>query len=737
MAWRLQDIRLGTRLIILLFLAIIVSSAGVAIFLIQSGQRSERVVAFHLAQGILGAESENVDGFIGDVETVLTSVSLFPHFADLQPDLQRDVLHNLLAQFSYLQRLAIRDETGESLALARSGTAAWMPPSAVTSQAFKTAIAGKMFVSDVHYAAGKQPVILIMVPIAPPGGRPVGTIAAIVGLGPLQSILEDVHLVQESAVYIVDSRGQVIAHSELGRQVVGRSFLKYPVVRSAVAGRPDTAFTKEDIYTDPNGNRVVGTYRQLPETGWSIIIQQPESVVFGPNYRMVGFALLWTILFALLFGLLGLYLIRRIEEEHDIAVKSEREAQTLYRVSQTLASTLDLEERLAVIAESLANLCETSKSAIWTIERNTLIPTVSLGLSPDEETVFRRTEIHMEELSEAARNAITTGKPICLEDAQTGEFPYREFAVRLHIRSALALPINLEHEPTGLAITYNPDEVRTFTDDQVRLAQALASQAAMAIENVRAYERERRIAETLQRALLPTVPPSIDDFEIADKYAAASSEAVIGGDFYDMFEITSDKVGIVIADVSGKGLSAGVHTAMVKYMLRAYAVDNPDPVMLVSKLNNAVYKLSGKEMFITLFYGMLDIVKKEMIYVNAGHELPLLYGEDRKMCTRLATTGTALGIVEDYKFEMEKIDFLPGDVLLFYTDGATDARRDGEFLGIEGLESMFCSAVSGDAHQIVDDMDRGVREYAEGFLRDDIALLVLKYRRHPRHVKQS
>ncbi|HET6452866.1 MAG TPA: SpoIIE family protein phosphatase, partial [Armatimonadota bacterium] len=92
---------------------------------------------------------------------------------------------------------------------------------------------------------------------------------------------------------------------------------------------------------------------------------------------------------------------------------------------------------------------------------------------------------------------------------------------------------------------------------------------------------------------------------------------------------------------------------------------------------------------------------------------------------------------EDYKFEMEKIDFLPGDVLLFYTDGATDARRNGDFLGIDGLESMFCSAALGHAHQIVDDIDRGVREYAEGFLRDDIALLVLKYRRHPRHVKQS
>ena len=685
--------------------------------------------AFNLAQGVLEAISEDIDGFIGGIESVLTTVSLFPRFAELQPDTQRQTLQNMLTQFPYFERLAVRNESGEVLVITRKGREVWTPPAATIARAFDTAIRGKAFVSEVHYRAGQPPVILVMMPVARPGGKPVGTIAATVELSPVQPILQEVPLGPESAIYMVDSRGLVIAHSQLGQQFVGRSFLGYEVVRSAVAGKRDVSFSKDDIYVDPLGNVVVGAYRRLPEIGWSIIIQQPESVVFGPNWGMIAFALLWTLLLAIVFGLLGLYLIRRIEQEHDAAVKSEREAHTLYRVSQALASTLSLEDRLRVIAESLAEACGTSKTAIWMIERNTLTPTVSLGLSPEEEEVFRAAEVHLEEVSDEARRAICGGKPVAVTDAQAAELPYMEFAVGLNIRSMLAVPINLEREPIGFAITYDPGKIQDYTPDQVRLAEVLASQAATAIENVQAYERERRIAETLQRALLPTVPPAIDDFEIADKYEAASAEAVIGGDFYDVFHISSEKVGIVIADVSGKGLSAGVHTAMVKYMLRAFAVDDPSPVRLVSRLNNGIYRFGGREMFVTLFYGLLDLEKKEMGYVNAGHELPLLYGADRKICMRLATTGTALGILENYAFEMEKMDFLPGDVLLFYTDGATDARRNGDFLGIEGLEAMFCSVAAGDAHQIVDDIDRGVREYASGFLRDDIALLVLKYLR--------
>ena len=727
----MQNVKLGTRLFLLLIAAIILSSTGVAIVLISFGQRAARVEAFNFAQGIAEAVADDIEALIGSIDAVLTSPSLFPGFAELQADTQRAVLQNLLLEFPYFERLAVRNRSGELLAVVRKGPEAWTPPPEIIRRAFETAVRGEIYISDVHYAPETAPEILVMAPIASPGENPVGTIAGIVELSPLQQMIRDVRLGTGSALFIVDSHGRVIAHSELGEEVIGRSFLHYRAVRNAVSGRRDTTFGREDIYVDPAGNRVIAAYRRLPQTGWSVVIQQPVEVAFGPDYRMIGYALAWTLVFALVFGVLGLYLIRRIEQEHEAAVKSDREARTLYRVSQELASTLRLEKRLRVIAESLQDVCGTSKTAIWTLDRNNIVPAVSLGLTPDEEEVFRGVEVHMEEISEQARQAIFAGKPIVVTDAQAGGFPYPDFAASLNIKSMLALPITLEAESIGFGITFSPGEIRDFTPDHIRLAQALASQAATAIENVRAYERERRIAETLQRALLPTVPPSIDDFEIADRYSAASEESEIGGDFYDVFELAPDKVGIVIADVSGKGLSAGVHTAMVKYMLRAYAADNLDPVPAVSKLNNAVYKSASKEMFVTLFYGVLDITKKELVYVNAGHELPLLYGEDRKICMRLITTGTALGIIPDYKFDMDRIDFLPRDVLLFYTDGATDARRDGGFLGIEGLESLFCSVASGDAHQIVDDIDRGVREFAGGSLRDDMALVVLKRRRPP------
>lgn len=205
------------------------------------------------------------------------------------------------------------------------------------------------------------------------------------------------------------------------------------------------------------------------------------------------------------------------------------------------------------------------------------------------------------------------------------------------------------------------------------------------------------------------------------------TEAQIGGDFYDVIEISPDKIALVMADVSGKGLSAAVHTALIKYTVRAYALEEISPVELIARLNRAVYRFIGGQVFITCFYGVLDTDSGVLEYVNAGHELPLLTSVQSGLCMRLATTGTALGIVESFDFTSQSVKLKPGDVLLIYTDGATEARRDGEFLGIEGLEKMFCQHAHGDALYIVDQLNLQIREFARGNLRDDLALLVVKF----------
>lgn len=508
----------------------------------------------------------------------------------------------------------------------------------------------------------------------------------------------------------------------------------------------------------------------------------PSLVVAVILVRTVGHALLWLTLFALLFALLGRYVHVRVirplarlkegaetigagnldyrvsirtddeledvadafnrtaaqletsygdlEHEHNRAVAAARQAEALYDVAQTLVSTLRLEERLDLIAQSLADVANTEKSAIWLVHGNVLEPSASYGLTPQEKVSFEGWEVHEEEATGMTRQVIATRKPLVINDAEADPRIPPRVADVFHFKSVLALPLLVEDDIIGYALTYSSYRKHEFTDYEISIAKAVAAQAAVAIENARAYERERRIAETLQRSFLPDVPLKIGHFEIADMYESALTEAEVGGDFYDLIELSPNRVAFVMGDISGKGLSAAVHTAMVKYTLRAYTLEDISSTELIRKLNRAVWRFIGGQVFVTLFYGVLDTESNELSYVNAGHELPLLFGEDRRICMRLQTTGTALGIVPDYEYGEERIGFSPGDSLLLYTDGATDVRRDGEFLGENGVEGLFCDAASGSAHEIIEAVVQGIREYAGGQLHDDVALMVVQYRRN-------
>ncbi|MHB0912876.1 MAG: SpoIIE family protein phosphatase [Armatimonadota bacterium] len=421
----------------------------------------------------------------------------------------------------------------------------------------------------------------------------------------------------------------------------------------------------------------------------------------------------------------------QLEEEHGLAVAAAQEASILYSVSQALVSTIKLKDRLTIIAESIASVCNAAKSMIWLLEDSHLVPYAYFGLSSEEEQTFAEWEMHLEELPPIVRQSFRGERAISVRDAEKDERIPEEVAEAFDMRSILVIPFIFEDSAIGYALTYDPGKIRVFSAHQKSLAQAVAAQAAVAIQNALAYERERRISETLQRSLLPAVPARIGGFDIADKYAPALSEAEVGGDFYDLIRVSPSKTALVIADISGKGLSAAVHTALVKYTLRAFAAADDDPAIVIAKLNDAVYENVGEESFITLFYGLLDVEAKELVYVNAGHELPLLYGEERRICMTLESTGLALGITPGREYAKRRIEFVPGDVLLLYTDGATEARSDGRFLGIEGLEEMFCSIAGRDVHAIVEGLDRRLHEYSGGALRDDVALMAVKYRRRP------
>jgi len=298
---------------------------------------------------------------------------------------------------------------------------------------------------------------------------------------------------------------------------------------------------------------------------------------------------------------------------------------------------------------------------------------------------------------------------------------------RFHAESDLFQPLASAGQPLGVMIMTDIHDPKHFNEGSLSKAGLIAGYAATAVANARAYMRERRIAETLQRGLLPEVPETIDGLELAHFYTPARREAEIGGDFYDWIEFPGDVYGLVIGDVSGKGLEAAVVTAMAKYVLRAYTAEDPEPPEVMAKANNAVFQYTGPDMFITLVYGILNPSSRRFRFVSAGHEPILLYRHSEKKAGFETPMGLAAGVSGNQEYLSHEVSLSPGDVMLLYTDGLTDARPpQGEFLGQDRLGALVAELAELPAKELVKALMQRVKDYAGGEFADDVALLLVR-----------
>lgn len=247
------------------------------------------------------------------------------------------------------------------------------------------------------------------------------------------------------------------------------------------------------------------------------------------------------------------------------------------------------------------------------------------------------------------------------------------------------------------------------------------------------YEREHHIADVLQRALIPQVSLDVPGYRIAADYKPALREAEVGGDFYDVFELSDGRVALVMGDVSGKGLPAAVHTAMAKYMLRAYAHEDPEPGHVLERLNRVMCDCTPDEVFITVFYGILDPGTRILTYANGGHDEPLLQSRSLGGSIALDVTGRAIGAFPGSCYSQRTLELAPGDVLLIYTDGVTDARSEGRFFGRDGLSEVLAANAEGSEEFIVGAVLAAASDVAAGQLHDDAAVVVVKARMDEGH----
>lgn len=237
--------------------------------------------------------------------------------------------------------------------------------------------------------------------------------------------------------------------------------------------------------------------------------------------------------------------------------------------------------------------------------------------------------------------------------------------------------------------------------------------------------RELEIARSIQESFLPDRAPIIRGFDLAAKSIPA---LFVGGDFYDFIPIGDGRFGLVIADVSGKGVSAALFMALSRTLVRASTADEPSPAVAITQANRLICEDSKTSMFVTLFYAILDANEKTLTYVNAGHNPPVFLRGDDHSITLLKAEGIALGVIEDIELETVEISLHENDLLVLYTDGVTEAEnKDEELYGEERLEKVLEGIRGETAAGIITSIIEDISLFAgDNPQSDDITLLVMK-----------
>jgi serine phosphatase RsbU (regulator of sigma subunit)/HAMP domain-containing protein len=412
----------------------------------------------------------------------------------------------------------------------------------------------------------------------------------------------------------------------------------------------------------------------------------------------------------------------------DTAHHQSERSEALYVVAQGLIVSMDLDERLEIIAHALASMVRVKRSSIFLRKGNRLVGAAGWNLMHPE--TFQDLVYDFSVGGRLIEEALAEGAPILVPDVRDD---HRIDPILLGIldgfdvRALIALPLIRRNHLVGLVILDNPGEYAEFDPEGVENTRRLGDLAAIAIENAQVFEKERNVAHALQTSMLPQFCGRVGNFSFACEYHAALEVAQLGGDLYDLIELEDGRIGIVVADVSGKGLEAAVFTAMSKYTLRAFAHEDPEPALVLARANGSLLRAGGDWGFVTMAYSVLDMAEGRLVSANAGHP-PYVHVTALGEVSELRTheQNPPLGVFADIDYVQTHHRMELGDVLVGYTDGVSGARRDGECFEVERLARVISAHRYLPPEEIARAIYKAVLDYSQGSLQDDVALVVVK-----------
>lgn len=336
---------------------------------------------------------------------------------------------------------------------------------------------------------------------------------------------------------------------------------------------------------------------------------------------------------------------------------------------------------------------------------------------------------------------VQTGAPQLIADAEADPRVVRHDDPALRVRSVIAVPVRFREQLFGVLAVANSADGEPFTPNDFSLMSTLAEQAGLALHHAeflnfqiekRRLDLDLSLASGVQQMLLPREAPRIDGLDIDARYQAAQK---VSGDFYDIFPLPDGRLGVAVADVAGKGIAASLLMAICRTNLRQIAPRHAAPAAALVELNRVLQGDLQSGTFVTLLYAVIDVVRQEVTWARAGHELPLFARRDATAARAIefaGSEGMPLGLVPDEVFSMVIADrtepFREGDTLVLYTDGLTEAPNETgqEFTGTR-LADTVRTLLAHPAREI----DDGILTAMHRFMgsaepRDDLTLVTVK-----------
>lgn len=415
---------------------------------------------------------------------------------------------------------------------------------------------------------------------------------------------------------------------------------------------------------------------------------------------------------------------RRVESLTVNLLECYEELDLIYRLSRGLKSTLD--------AQRSAELVLSEAMEIFEAELGWMVPgavpgaftELTRGAGPEAFEPLRSSPVGELIARGKSRIFYSVRQELGLEGEGLPE-------------SLLCAVVKTETQVHGALCVGRKEAGRLFTARDLKLADVLASQAAVAIENSVLHrkrleeqqamiriEEEMRLAKTIQSRLLPRRPPAIAGYEIACRGLPARQ---VGGDYYDFIPIDGDRLALCLADVCGHGMPAALLMANLQATIRCQALAATSPAECMRRSNRLLCRSTDAGRFATCFYGVLEPGSGRLHYCNAGHDYPLIFPAGGGGLA-LDQGGLMLGVYEEPGYEEAAVTLAPGDLLVLYSDGITECfdGSDRDF-GVEGLRAAVARARQGSAGEVLDEILGSAAAHAAGRPpTDDMTLVVAR-----------